>query len=178
MSEEYKKIRETYKPRGEFKHRYWFFADTPNVAWIVSVIWKDLLWRADLSRLLKYRGGCTIPLFQLSVWCEKCAAGRHNSVIGNQLLFSNNRKRVRWVVLCLSQGGACTDSFEIFRDNSLKGKLSNVITLNPPLFSLVNTFKVFKIKSAKVQLALLETEQRRCTYAVQFSSYMRCSATQ
>ncbi len=29
-------------PRGEFKHRYWFFADTPNVAWTVSVIWKDL----------------------------------------------------------------------------------------------------------------------------------------
>ncbi len=48
---------------------------------------------------------------------------------------------VRWVVLCLSQDGACTDSFENFRDNSLKGGLSNYITLNPPLFSLVNTFK-------------------------------------
>jgi hypothetical protein len=33
-----KKIRETYKPRGEFKHRYWFFADTPNIAWIVGAI--------------------------------------------------------------------------------------------------------------------------------------------
>jgi hypothetical protein len=33
-----KKIRETCMPRGEFKYRYWFFADTPNVAWIVSVI--------------------------------------------------------------------------------------------------------------------------------------------
>jgi len=46
------------------------------------------------------------------------------------------------VVLCLSQDGACTDSFENFRDNSLKGGLSNDITINPPLFSLVNTFKV------------------------------------
>ncbi len=27
-------------PCGEFKYRYWFFADTPNIAWIVSVIWK------------------------------------------------------------------------------------------------------------------------------------------
>jgi hypothetical protein len=27
-----KKIRETCMPRGEFKHRYWFFADTPNIA--------------------------------------------------------------------------------------------------------------------------------------------------
>jgi hypothetical protein len=40
-------------PGGEFKHRYWFFADTPNTAWTVT--WKDLLWRADL-----YRGGCTL----------------------------------------------------------------------------------------------------------------------
>ncbi len=35
---------------------------------------------------------------------------------------------------------ACTDSFENFREISLKGDLSNDITLNPPLFSLVNTF--------------------------------------
>ncbi len=48
------------------------------------------------------------------------------------------------MVLCLSQDGACTDSFENFRDNSLKGGLSNDITLIPPLFSLVNTFKVAK----------------------------------
>ncbi len=59
---------------------------------------------------------------------------------GNQLMFANNRNRVPWVVLCLSQDGACTDSFENFRENSLKGDLSNDITLNPPLFSLVNTF--------------------------------------
>ena len=35
------------------------------------------------------------------------------------------------MVLCLSQDGACTDSFENFLDNSLKGGLSNDITLNP-----------------------------------------------
>jgi hypothetical protein len=70
---------------GEFKHRYWIFADTPNVAWTVRVIGKDLLWRADLYGLLKYRGGCTLPLFQLSVWCEKYVAARHYSVIGKQL---------------------------------------------------------------------------------------------
>jgi hypothetical protein len=45
------------------------------------------------------------------------------------------------VVLCLSHDGACTDSFENFRKISLKGDLSNDISLNPPLFSLVNTFK-------------------------------------
>jgi hypothetical protein len=49
---------------------------------------------------------------------------------------------VRCVVLCLSQDGACTESFENLRDNSLKGGLSNDVTLNPPLLSLVNTFNV------------------------------------
>ena len=46
------------------------------------------------------------------------------------------------MVLCLSQDGACTESFENCRDNSLKGGLSNDITLTPPLFSLVNTFNI------------------------------------
>jgi len=57
------------------------------------------------------------------------------------------------VVLCLSQDGACTDSFENFRDNSLKGGLSNDITLNLPLFSLVNTFKEHFFENV-VQLCL------------------------
>jgi hypothetical protein len=41
---------------------------------------------------------------------------------------------VRWVVLCLSQDGACTDSFENFRDNSLKGGLFNDYSHPPPSF--------------------------------------------
>ncbi len=41
----------------------------PNVAWPVSVIWKDLLWRADLYRLLKYRGGCTLYNTVLAIKC-------------------------------------------------------------------------------------------------------------
>ncbi len=51
---------------------------------------------------------------------------------------------VRCVVLCLSHDGSCTYSFENFCEISLQGDLSNDITLNPPLFSLVNTFKVKK----------------------------------
>ncbi len=47
------------------------------------------------------------------------------------------------MVLCLSQDGACTDSFENFCYNSLKGGLSNATTFNPPLFSLVDTFKAY-----------------------------------
>ncbi len=126
-------------PRGKFKHRFWYFADTPNNGRSNSVIWKDLWWRPDFYRHLKLRGGCTIPMFQLSVWCEKCVAARHYSVIGKKLLFANNRNRVRWVVLCLSQDGACTDLFENCSENSsLKGDLSNNTTLNPPLFSLKN----------------------------------------
>jgi hypothetical protein len=33
---------------------------------------------------------------------------------------------------------------ENFSENNLKGDLPNVATFNPPLFSLVNTFKHFK----------------------------------
>ncbi len=53
------------------------------------------------------------------------------------------------MVLCLSQDGTCTESFENFRDKSLKGGLSNDITLNPPLLSLVNTFKKAKRKKGE-----------------------------
>jgi hypothetical protein len=55
-------------------------------------------------------------------------------------LFSNDTNRVRGAVLCLSQDGACTNLFENFSKNNLKGDLSNDTTENPPLFSLVNTF--------------------------------------
>jgi hypothetical protein len=50
-------------------------------------------------------------------------------------------------------GWACSNLCENFRDNSLKRDLSNDTTINPPLFSLVNTFNnhfafiMFKIKN-------------------------------
>ncbi len=56
-------------------------------------------------------------------------------------MFANDTNRVRGAVLCLSQDGSCTNLFENFSDNNLKGDLSNDTTDNPPLFSLVNTFK-------------------------------------
>jgi len=62
-------------------------------------------------------------------------------VIWKQLLISNDRNRVRWVVLGLSQDGPCTDLFENFGEDRLKGDLSNDNIVNPPHFSLVNTFK-------------------------------------
>ncbi len=42
--------------------------------------------------------------------------------------------------LGLSQDGASTNLFENFRENSLKGDLSNDTTANTPLFSFANTF--------------------------------------
>ncbi len=56
------------------------------------------------------------------------------------------------MVLCLSQDGACTESSENFRDKSLKGDLSNDVTLNPPLLSLENTFKHFGVYSASDEI--------------------------
>ncbi len=43
-------------------------------------------------------------------------------------------------VLGLSQDEGCSNLFENFHENSLKRDLSNDTTVNPPLFSLVNTF--------------------------------------
>jgi hypothetical protein len=72
---------------------------------------------------------------------------RHYTVIGKQLLLSNDRNKVRGAVLSLSQDGASTHLFENFRKNSLKRDLSTDTTANTPLFSLANTFKyIFHLK--------------------------------
>ncbi len=49
-------------------------------------------------------------------------------------------------------GWALHRFFENFRENSLKGDLSNDITLNPPLFSLVNTFKNADLLDQKAEV--------------------------
>jgi hypothetical protein len=69
--------------------------------------------------------------------------------IGKQLLISNDRNRVRWVVLGLAHYGACTDFLENLSMSSLQGDLSNATTFNPPLFLLVNTFKGFTLNLEK-----------------------------
>ncbi len=102
------------------------FAETPNVERICRVIWKDLWLRVDYYRHLSYRGGCTISLFKLSVLCEKCVAARQYAFIWKQLLISNDRNKVRWVVLGLSQDGTCTDLFENLSENSLKGQCHEI----------------------------------------------------
>jgi hypothetical protein len=65
---------------------------------------------------------------------------RRYTAIWKQLLFANDRNSVRGAVFGLSQDGPCTNLFENFRDHSLKQDLSNNTTVNPSLFSLVNTF--------------------------------------
>jgi hypothetical protein len=62
-------------------------------------------------------------------------------IICKQLLNANDINRVYWVVLGLIQDRACTDFYENLSENTLKGDLSNATTFNPPLFSLVDTFK-------------------------------------
>ncbi len=51
--------------------------------------------REPILTIISNIGEGTIPLFQLSVLCEKCDAARHCAVIGKQLLISNDRNRVR-----------------------------------------------------------------------------------
>jgi hypothetical protein len=91
-------------------------------------------------------------MFEFTTWHASFPRLFHKppryTFIGKQLLLSNDRNRVRGVVLVLSQDGASTNLFENFRENTLKRDLSNDSTANPPLFSLVNTFNtvIFFIK--------------------------------
>ncbi len=87
----------------------------------------------------RQRTNSDVWIHQVSSFADFFIKLRHYTVIGKQLFISNDRNRVRWVVLGLLQDGACTDLFENFRENSLKRNLSNDTTVSPPLFSLVNT---------------------------------------
>ncbi len=84
-------------------------------------------------------------------WCRKLRnsnnATSFSSNFGKQLLFANNKNRVCWAFLCRSQDGAWIDLFENHSENSIKPDLSNETTVNPSLFSLVNTFKMQLLKS-------------------------------
>ncbi len=59
------------------------------------------------------------------------------SDVGKQLLIAYDRNKICGTVLGHSQDVAYTN----IRENSLMRDLSNDSTANPPLFSLVNTFK-------------------------------------
>ena len=110
--------------------------------------------RVDFSRYLKrfIMDSRILPSSQISVkiynsvvsnkfmmwkWCRSPTLCRYLQTI----IDFKWQKHGRWVVLGLPQAGACTDLFENFSEISLKGDLSNATTFNPPLFSLVNTFK-------------------------------------
>ncbi len=146
----------------------------PISAKYLCALFEKIYDEADYYRHLKYRGGCTIPSFQLSVWCEKSVAARHYAVIWKQVLFANMRNRVRWVVLGLSQYGACTDFSEYFSEDSWKGDLSNDNIVSPPLFSLVNTFNkqfpadFFPIPKMQKMKFFCQASCRLCTVYIHF----------
>ncbi len=87
-------------------------------------------------------------------------------------MIADDRNRVRWLVLGLSQDGACMDLYENHSENSLKGDLSNDTTVNPPLFSLDNTFKAgFKSCSYGSQEATRSTEEKFKTNFVSHETF-------
>ena len=119
-------------------------------------------------------------MFQLSVRCEKGVAARHYAAICKQLLNANDINRFRQVVLDLLQDGACNDFFENISENSIKRDLSNATTFNPPLFSLVDTFKCASPKIAnphifviELQIANLQISPKYCTTLLQNSPKSR-----
>ncbi len=61
-------------------------------------------------------------MFEFTTWHASFADFflklRRYTAIWKQLLFANDRKRVRGAVFGLSQDGACTNLFENFREHS------------------------------------------------------------
>jgi hypothetical protein len=86
-------------------------------------------------------------------------------------LLANEKNRLRWVVLGPSQDGAFIDLLENHSKNSLKEDLSNITTFNPPLFSLVNTFKykiaVPWVRSGRIGIILADPESNSDPYPFQ-----------
>ncbi len=84
-------------PRGEFKRRYVSLPTLQlslgNVALFEKI--SDFLMFEPSSQI---SGRMYNTVFQLSVWREKCVTARHYADIGKQLLFANNRNRVRGAV--------------------------------------------------------------------------------
>jgi hypothetical protein len=80
-------------------------------------------------------------MFEFTTWHASFADFfsklRRYTVIWKQLLFANDRNRVRGAVFGLSQDGACTNLFQNFREHSLKQDLSNDTTVNQGWAKLV-----------------------------------------
>ena len=70
------------------------------------------------------------------------------------------------MVLGFSQDGACTDLLENLSVNSLKRDLSNALTFNPPLFSLVNTFKKLMVPGTYLKAGTILDLDPKNFYAV------------
>jgi hypothetical protein len=71
------------------------FLPTLQISLGIVALFEKIYDGEPIHRLFKYRGGCTTPLFQLSVSCEKGVTARHYSGIGKQLQFANDINRVR-----------------------------------------------------------------------------------
>ncbi len=76
-------------------------------------------------------------MFEITTWQASYAEFffklRRYTVIWKQLLFANDRNRVRGAAFGLSQDGACTNLFENFREHS--SKTYRMIPLSTRLFS-------------------------------------------
>ncbi len=93
-------------------------------------------------------------------------------------MIANDRNRVRCFVLGLKKDGACIDLYENHSENSLTGDLSNDTTVNPPLFSLVNTFKLSNIGISVIFDLLLGSDFARLSsiYVIYGSDFARLSS--
>ncbi len=114
-------------PRGQFKHRYWFFADTSNIAGNCRVIWK--IYNGEPIRFLpSSQTLCRIYNTVFSVKWEVWKVWR-------------NLTLCRYWETVLDFKWQKLGSQSTFRPLTGWGLHRFFWKFNPPLFSLVNTFK-------------------------------------
>jgi len=115
-------------PRGEFKHRYWFFADAPNIArncsepilTVVSNIGEDVQYRCfnSVCDVKSVSQPETMEIIIHFKWQKQAS------------LSSSTPHRM----------GLAPDLVDNLSVNSFKWDQSNATTVKAPLFSLLNAF--------------------------------------
>ncbi len=125
--------------------------------YILPDIWDDGKNRLTIINLFTWRdiwsvGKEPIVMFEFTTWhasfTDFFIKLRRYTDIGKQLFISNDRHRVRWEVLGLSQDGVCTDSCESFSVKSLRLDQSKDTKFSPPSF-LIGQYIEVALKNIK-----------------------------
>jgi len=126
-------------PRGEFKHRYWFIADTPNIARTSCIILKRFIMKFWFLLTSQIAG--RMYNTNVSIKCMMWKVCRSPTLCHYLQTTIDFKWQKQAPLSCFRplRNGACTDLSENLSVNCLKGGLVNATTSNP-LFFLVDKY--------------------------------------